>query len=275
MQYVNANKLIYTAGQVENAETLLQEKTLQIGLSEVEVCTLKGKSCIILDFGKELSGGARILTFLVEGDKTVRLRFGESVGETCADLKDGEEGYGATNDHSLRDFCVELQNYSDMTFGQTGYRFLRIDTLADDTVLALKSIVAAVDTDTRAELGTFECDDALVNDIWDTAAYTLRLCLQNGFIWDGVKRDRLVWIGDLYPEALAAHYLFGDIPETLNCLDFSMRQAPLPNSINRMPTYSLWWILCKIPCVHARYCGANYCALRFGRWNGLLYIQFH
>ena len=26
MQYVNANKLIYTAGQVENAETLLQEK---------------------------------------------------------------------------------------------------------------------------------------------------------------------------------------------------------------------------------------------------------
>ena len=244
MQYVNANKLIYTAGQVENAGTLLKEKTLQIGLSEVEVCTLKGKSCIILDFGKELSGGARILTFLVEGDKTVRLRFGESVGETCADLKDGEEGYGATNDHSLRDFCVKLQNFSDMTFSQTGYRFLRIDTLSEDTVLKLKTIVAAVDTDTRAELGTFECDDSLVNKIWNTAAYTLRLCMQNGFIWDGIKRDRLVWIGDLYPEALAAHYLFGDIPETLNCLDFSMRQAPLPNSINRMPTYSLWWILC-------------------------------
>ena len=28
MQYINANKLIYTAGQVENAETLLQEKNL-------------------------------------------------------------------------------------------------------------------------------------------------------------------------------------------------------------------------------------------------------
>ena len=244
MQYINANKLIYTAGQIENAETLLQEKILQIGLSEVEVCTLKGKSCIILDFGKELSGGVRILTFFVQGNKTVRLRFGESVGETCAELKDGEKGYGATNDHSLRDFCVNLQNFSDMTFGQTGYRFLRIDTLSEDTVLAFKTIVAAVDTDTRAELGSFECDDSLVNEIWNTAAYTLRLCMQNGFIWDGVKRDRLVWIGDLYPEALAAHYLFGDIPETLNCLDFSMKQAPLPNSINGMPTYSLWWILC-------------------------------
>lgn len=244
MKYVNAIKIIYMAGQIDNVEALLKEKTLQIGLSERDVCSIKGKACIILDFGKELSGGARILTYGMQGNRMVRLRFGESVGETCAELKLGEEGYGATNDHSLRDFCVELQNYSDMTFGQTGYRFLRIDTLADDTALTLKSIVAAVDTDTRVELGTFECDDALVNDIWGTAAYTLRLCLQNGFIWDGVKRDRLVWIGDLYPEALAAHYLFGEIPETLNCLDFSMEQAPLPETINRMPTYSLWWILC-------------------------------
>lgn len=244
MKYINVKKIVHVSGQVENVETLLQDKTLQIGLSERETCVIKGKASIICDFGKEHSGGARILTFLVQGERTVRLRFGESVTETCADLKDGEAGYGATNDHALRDFCVQLQNYSDMTFGQTGFRFLRIDTLSDDTVLVIKTLVAAVDTDTRVELGTFECDDSLVNEIWNTAAYTLRLCIQNGFIWDGVKRDRLVWIGDLYPEALAAHYLFGDIPETLNCLDFSMEQAPLPNPINNMPTYSLWWILC-------------------------------
>ena len=243
MEYTNALKLIHHEGQIDNVEALLRKKTLQIGLSEKDVCTIKGKACFILDFGKELSGGARILTFRARGNKTVRLRFGESVGETCAELKNGED-YGATNDHSLRDFCVELQDYSDMTFGQTGYRFLRIDTLSDDTVLTLKSVVAAVDTDTREEIGVFECDDSLVNEIWHTAAYTLRLCLQNGFIWDGIKRDRLVWIGDLYPEALAGHYLFGEIPETVNCLDFSKEQTPLPNSINNIPTYSLWWILC-------------------------------
>lgn len=244
MKYINANKIVHVAGRVENVETLLKAQTLQIGLSERETCVIKGKACIIFDFGKEHSGGARILTYLTQGNRNVRLRFGESVAETCAELKDGEAGYGATNDHSLRDFCVQLQNYSDMTFGQTGFRFLRIDTLSDDTILVIKTVVAAVDTDTRAELGSFECDDKLVNEIWDTAAYTLRLCLQNGFIWDGVKRDRLVWIGDLYPEALAAHYLFGEIAETTNCLDFSMEQAPLPNPINNMPTYSLWWILC-------------------------------
>ena len=243
MKYINAAKIIYTQGEVVNAENLLKEQILQIGLNEPNTCLLKGRASVILDFGKEVSGGARILTYGVQNNKTVRLRFGESVGETCAELKEGENGSGATNDHSLRDFCVELQRYSDMTFGQTGFRFLRIDTLSDDTVLFLKTVVAAVDTDTREEIGSFECDDALVNEIWTTAAYTLRLCLQNGMLWDGIKRDRLVWIGDLYPEVRAANCLFGNIPETLRCLDFSMMQTPLPNAINGIPTYSLWWII--------------------------------
>ena len=244
MNYINAVKVIYTAGEVENVEVLLQKKTLQIGLGERDLCVMKGKASIILDFGKEVSGGARILTFVMKNAQKVRLRFGESVSETCAELKKDGEIYGATNDHSTRDMYVDLQAYSDMTFGQTGYRFLRIDTLSDDCRLPLKTIVAAVDTDTREEIGSFECDDALVNEIWKTAAYTLRLCLQNGYIWDGIKRDRLVWIGDLYPELRAAHCLFGQIPETLNCLDFSMDQSPLPRYINDIPTYSLWWIIC-------------------------------
>ena len=243
MKYTYPVKVIAVQGDVENVEGLLKEKTMQIGLNEEDFCIMRGKSYIILDFGKELSGGARILTRYAEGNRTVRLRFGESVGETCAELKYGEAGYGATNDHSLRDFTMALPHYSDMTFGQTGFRFLRIDTLGDDSHIALKSIFAAVDTDTRPEIGSFECDDPLVNEIWTTAAYTLRLCLQNGYLWDGIKRDRLVWIGDLYPEVRAANCLFGDIPETLNCLKFSMEQSPLPQYINNMPTYSLWWLI--------------------------------
>ncbi|MBO5334781.1 MAG: alpha-L-rhamnosidase [Clostridia bacterium] len=244
MIYQNAVKIIHVEGDVQNAETLLVKKPLQIGLTEPAICKMSGKASIILDFGKELSGGARLLTYAAQGMKTVRLRFGESVGEACAELKGPNGGFGATNDHSNRDMRVELQNYSDMTFGQTGYRFLRIDTLADDTVIKLKTVVAAVDTDTREELGSFECDDPLVNEIWKTAAYTLRLCIQNGYIWDGIKRDRLVWIGDLYPEVRAAHCVFGSIPEAANCLDFSMDQTPLPAPINDIPTYSLWWLIC-------------------------------
>jgi len=243
MKYIKAVRTIYTAGKVSNVEGLLLEKTLQIGFGEKDLCVMQGVASVILDFGKEVSGGARILTYAVGGNKKVRLRFGESVSETCSDVRQQWANYGGTNDHSNRDFYVELQNYSDMTFGQTGFRFLRIDTLDEGTQIDLKTVVAAVDTDTREELGSFECDDPLVNEIWTTAAYTLRLCLQNGFIWDGIKRDRLVWIGDLYPEVRAANCLFGNIPETLRCLEFSMNEAPLPGYINKMPTYCLWWMI--------------------------------
>lgn len=115
------------------------------------------------------------------------MRFGESVSETCAEL--GEKN--ATNDHSLRDFYVELKDYSDKTFGQTGFRFLRID-FPQDGGIYIKSIVAASDADERAVEGSFSCSDETLNNIWNTAANTLRLCLHNGYLWDGIKRDRLV-----------------------------------------------------------------------------------
>ncbi|MBQ8428498.1 MAG: alpha-L-rhamnosidase [Clostridia bacterium] len=241
MRYEYAKRVVYSEN-LENGEALLKQKPLQIGLAETDCAVLRGKGCVILDFGKELSGGARILTFSTKGKPSkVRIRFGESVSETCAELG---SGYGlATNDHSVRDFETYLQNYSDMTYAQTGFRFVRIDGLSDETELVLKTVVAAVDTDDRVQLGTFECDDALVNDIFNTAAYTIRLCLQNGYFWDGIKRDRLVWIGDLYPEMRAAQCLFGDVPETLNSLEFVKNETPLPNWMNRIASYSLWWLI--------------------------------
>lgn len=241
MRYQYATRIVHSEN-LENGEALLKEKPLQIGLNEIDYAILRGKGCVILDFGKELSGGVRILTYATNAKPNkVRIRFGESVSETCAELG---SGYGlATNDHSVRDFETYLQNYSDMTYAQTGFRFVRIDGLDEQTELFIKTIVAAVDTDDRAQLGSFECDDALVNDIFNTAAHTIRLCLQNGYFWDGIKRDRLVWIGDLYPEMRAAQCLFGDVPETLNSLAFVKNESPLPRWMNGIASYSLWWMI--------------------------------
>ncbi len=240
-EYRFAERIVAAEG-VKNAEAFLLRKDLQIGLNETQCVCFCGGAYAVLDFGKELAGGVRILTFQVKGSKKVRLRFGESVAETCSEVGTERGCWKATNDHSLRDFCVDLQNYSDMRFGQTGFRFLRIDFLSDGE-LYLKTAVAETEIDARPFSGTFESSDALVNEIWDTAAYTLRLCLQNGYFWDGVKRDRLVWIGDLYPEMKAAHYLYGDVPETLRSLDFVKSETPLPKWMNNIPSYSLWWLL--------------------------------
>ena len=48
---------------VTNGQALLKKQPLQIGLSETHTAEING-GYIILDYGKEMCGGVRILTFL-------------------------------------------------------------------------------------------------------------------------------------------------------------------------------------------------------------------
>jgi hypothetical protein len=239
MNYILPVKAIKYEGDITNVDSLFTKKLLQIGIKESSKTIIKGKGYIILDYGKEISGGVRILSFSVQGERTVRLRFGESVSETLADI-----GFkNATNNHSTRDMVVELQTFSDMTFAQTGFRFLRIDFLDENGYYEIESVLASEIIDEKTILGSFNCNDEIINNIFNTATYTLRLCIQNGYFWDGIKRDRLVWIGDLYPEMLASHCLYGIRSEINSSLDFAKETTPLPTWVSNIPAYSLWWII--------------------------------
>ncbi len=237
--FFTPTRIVDYSGNVQNVDLLLKQKPLQIGIYEDEVTVLNGKCSVILDFGKEIQGGVRILTYHVSGGNGVRIRLGESVSEACSEL--GEKN--SVNAHSPRDFCVNLPIMSDNIYGQSGFRFVRIDSLSDDAIINLKLVLSAVDINKTPFDGSFRCDDDTINQIFDTAAYTLRLCLQNGYFWDGIKRDRLVWIGDLYPEMKSAVNLFSTVPETYNSLKFALNETPLPRWINTIPTYSVWWLI--------------------------------
>ena len=127
MNYVTENilpvRITDFAQGVENSQTLLREKSVQIALDEPAVCRAYG-GFIVLDFGREYSGGVRVLCHTVGGGNVkIRIRFGESYTEANAEI-----GYkGMCNDHSPRDFYAEICDYSDLTFGQTGFRFVRLD----------------------------------------------------------------------------------------------------------------------------------------------------
>lgn len=62
-------------------------------------------------------------------------------------------------------------------------------------------------------------------------------------IWDGIKRDRLVWIGDLHPETLGLLYTTGDIKNIENCLDFSANETLPTQWMDGLTSYSFWWII--------------------------------
>lgn len=221
---------------IENEGSLFFKKPMQIGLNEQQVTVFGKDSFIILDFGKEICGGVRILTYISNDSGSIRLRLGESVAECCSEI--GEKG--SSNDHSLRDIHTTLVNYSDMEFMQSGFRFLRIDNLSGEDI-SIKSIYAASVYRDLEYKGTFECDDPMLNQIFNTAVYTCHLNMQN-MLWDGIKRDRLVWIGDTHPEMLTIRSIFGSDECIEEALTFAKEQAPLPLYMNNMPVYSLWWI---------------------------------
>jgi len=81
-EYLLPVKIHPIDGCAENTESLLKSKTRQIGLGENDVATIRGKTRIVFDFGKEIQGGVRLLTHYIENGSPVRIRFGEALSGT-------------------------------------------------------------------------------------------------------------------------------------------------------------------------------------------------
>jgi len=198
---------------------------------------------ILLDFGKELHGGIQISTWFMGGNErtaTVRVRFGESVMEAMSDVEDEADGT-ATNDHAIRDQITLVSFLGSTEIGNTGFRFVRIDLLEENSFLELKSVRAVFLYRDLAYKGSFRSSDPLLDQIWDTGAYTVHLNMQD-YLWDGIKRDRLVWIGDMHPETSTLHAVFGSHEIVPASLDLIRDSRPLPNWMS-FPSYSVWWLI--------------------------------
>ncbi len=237
-------RIVSTCGYVEDAENLLSEKELQISTNESELTTLKNsvtgkRAAIVLDFGKELHGKLRLLTFTTSAVSAadVRITYGESVSEALSTV--GKKG--ATNDHSTRDFNVKLPDFSDISLNESGFRFAKIELISKNTEIRFKAITAVSIVRDIPYLGTFECSNETLNRIYNVSAYTCHLNMQR-YLWDGIKRDRLVWVGDMHPEMLTVRTVFGADPIIEKSLRFMRNTTPLPRWMNGMPTYSLWWL---------------------------------
>ena len=261
--YITPKQVFWTssATSVRDAQLLLKPNTGQSDIFASGMCQLvnKGsdKASVILDFGKEIHGGLKIVISTVSPARTpvFRVRFGESVSETCSELNTTtslvETGSNevmdlknntATNDHAMRDMELTRPYYGSIEIGSTGYRFVRLDLLTDDMLVNLKEVTAILRYRDIPYEGSFNCSDQRLNDIWMTGAYTVHLNMQE-YIWDGIKRDRLIWLGDMHPETSTISYVFGEDESVYSSLDLAVKQYPLPNYFNGMSAYSMWYLI--------------------------------
>lgn len=244
--YLTPTRIILSKGNVTGAEKLLKPYRGQVSTNEPEVCVFKngksGVSSILLDFGKEIQGGIQIVRAMSEDKSAARFRvcFGESVSEAVSSVD--ESGTTATNEHSVRDFEISVPWLGAAEYGNTGFRFVRLDLLGDDAKASLVTVRAISRYRDIPYVGQFKCSDERLNQIWNTGAYTVHLNMQD-YLWDGIKRDRLVWIGDMHPEVMAVNTVFGDHKVVQKSLDYVRESTPATVWMNGICSYSLWWII--------------------------------
>ena len=152
---------------------------------------------------------------LTTGESEAEAAAGPAAGESRFDLTETAPGV-YLSDHAL------------------GFRYASITGASADAV----TVHAHVRPTSRR--GAFLTDDPTLNSIWATSAYTLRLCMQT-FLVDGIKRDRMPWMGDHALGVLTDAAALGDaeiVRTTLRALG-----RPREGYVNGISDYSLWWVI--------------------------------
>ncbi|MEJ0037912.1 MAG: alpha-L-rhamnosidase C-terminal domain-containing protein [Gammaproteobacteria bacterium] len=194
---------------------------------------------VLLDFGLELQGCIEITTYsrAARGaaEPRVRVRFGESASEAMAEL--GHRGAG--NDYAIRDEVQLLPWLGTKTIGPGGFRFVRIDALDAVSITHVRAVHTVPDI---PRAGAFRCSDVKLDTIWDVGAYTVELNAQS-HLWDGIKRDRLVWMGDVEPTVRTICAVHGYTDVVPRSLDLVRDHTPRGAWMNGISSFSLWWVL--------------------------------
>lgn len=238
-------RVVLTKGNVHGENHLTEFKPAQVAIYGYhDQCVLDNRNsdthaCVLVDFGRELHGTVTVSVWNTNGYANYIVRLGESVSEALTPVGTNN----ATNDHANRDFLTGSSPWSSNETNESGFRFACIELTSPGMFMEIRSITATLVYRDIEYRGSFECSDPLINKIYDTAAYTVHLNMQR-YLWDGIKRDRLVWAGDMNTELATILAVFGENEVVPKSLDLVRDVTPIHESMNGLSSYNLWWLLC-------------------------------
>ena len=245
-KYITPKRVVYTQGSVGDPDWLLDDCPNQVIFHPKRDVWMENKpdrphAAVLIDFGIEIAGCLRLIVRGVRNGSnkyvSLRVRLGESAMEALTPL--GEKN--TTNDHANRDMVIDVCGMSANETNESGFRFAYVELLGEDTAISLHGIKGVLCYRDLEYKGSFECSDERLNKIWQVAAYTVHLNMQE-YLWDGIKRDRLVWIGDMHTEVQTILSVFGNQDIIRESLDLTRNDTPVELWMNNIPTYSLWWL---------------------------------
>jgi alpha-L-rhamnosidase len=181
---------------------------------------------LILDFGREVNGRVELISASA-APVTLTLQMGESEAETLY------KPYLGVNQLTIPPGATAHGPKS-------AFRYAKIRFVDGPADLRFKAIRVDDIYYPVTYSGSFESSDPLLNRIWETGAYTARLCMQDD-IWDAPKRDRGRWMGDTDVSGRVIEDVFLDRPLMEDTLDRLIGPAPVQQHVNGIPGYSSFW----------------------------------
>lgn len=196
---------------------------------------------ILYDFGRETFG---YLDFSeMRGEGKVLIYYGESKEEAldtehCETMDILSVKDGKVTDLAL---CTVQPLTNDCYMMESSKAFRYVYVVCDEQI-SVGTVSMQYEYMPENYRGSFQCDNDLLNRIWEIGAYTMHLTTREFFI-DGIKRDRWVWSGDAIQSYLMNYYLFFD-SETVKRTIWQQRgKDPVTSHINTIMDYTFYWFL--------------------------------
>ncbi|TSJ39745.1 Bacterial alpha-L-rhamnosidase [Mucilaginibacter corticis] len=183
----------------------------------------KGTSGIVVDFGEHMTGYCTFTLKTLRSDMDAPLRLKLTFGEVPAELATPFDPYpGGLSRAWLQDETVTVSVLpATITIPRRlASRYVKIEWLGSSSNfefgfsdIQFKATTSVSITPPALAAGTPQ----IIKDIDRVGSNTLKECMQTVYE-DGPKRDRRLWIGDLYLESLANQYSFKNDGLTKRCL---------------------------------------------------------
>ncbi len=181
---------------------------------------------LFVDFHTELDA-----ELVLEIDAPCRMNILVWRGES---IPEAEGLFRSEHPHALTNRHLPGQGTHRLVFPLLGFRFVRIEFHDVVGPLCLREIGAKAVWTFQQRDGDFICSDQRFQRVWQTSAYTARLCTRSDTYWDGIKRDRWGWFGDGRIIKEATDQVFFD-PRPAEAMLLSL---PTDKWANGIPNYS-------------------------------------
>lgn len=195
------------AGDVKRPESLLTEA----GTTEIKTPRGDKGVAILLDFGREVFGNVEI-GIAGSGTGCIDLGYAETLSDGRVKPNVGDTRY--TDRVLLKKGKLGWQGFEPRAF-----RYVQVEFRRCSKPVSIEYIRVNETTYPVERHGRFECNERLLNDIWEAGALTARLCLEDALI-DCPWRERAQWWGDARVLSRAAYYAF----DTTQLLAQGLRQ---------------------------------------------------